>query len=102
MCHPELAEDDHKPPSPPGAVQGSKKKKASTRPAVWSYNMNTHWARAHGTSPMPAGLVSAIALKAEERTRLERQHGRAGPKTKASRAAPRTKSTTKSKKRKVG
>ena len=57
---------------------------------------------AHGTSPMPAGLVSAIALKAEERMRLERQHGRAGPKTKASRAAPRTKSTTKSKQRKVG
>ena len=53
---------------------------------------------------MPAGLVSAIALKAEERTRLERQHGRAGPKTKASRAAPKstTKSTAKSKKRKVG
>ena len=37
------------------------------RPAVWSYNMNTHLARAHGTSPMPAGLV--LALKAEERAR---------------------------------
>jgi len=37
--------------------------------------MNTHLARAHGSSPMPAGLV--LALKAEERTRLrlERQHG---------------------------
>ena len=74
MCRPELAEDDHKPlPPPPGAAKGPKKK-ASTRPAVGSYYMNTHLAPPR-VVPDARGLV--LALKAEERTRLrlERQHG---------------------------
>jgi hypothetical protein len=65
-CHPDLADDDHKPPSAP-----SKSKKPSKRPAVWSYNMRAHWERVHPSSEMPEGLATAIKLGKDERAWLK-------------------------------
>ena len=67
-CHPELAEDAHKPENS-GAP---KKRKGMVRPAVWSYNMRAHWQRLHSTTPMFRGIAAAIELAPNERDRLKK------------------------------
>jgi hypothetical protein len=57
-CHPEL-------------YATSKKHKATTRPAVWSYNMLAHWQRLHASSAMPLDLTTAIELSPTERSNLK-------------------------------
>jgi hypothetical protein len=71
-CHPNLADDTHKAPS---AATDRRKKKAKTRPAVWSYNMRAHWARLHATSIMLSGLAAATKPGSDERTALRANFG---------------------------
>ena len=63
-CYPNLAADDHQPVDFVAASR--KKQQASSRPAVWSYNMKAHWRRLHGSSTIPAGLESALVVTEAE------------------------------------
>jgi hypothetical protein len=74
VCHPTLADDQHKLSSQMSATKQTKKLPA-LRPAVMKYNFRAHWARLHGSTAMPAGLSQAIELAPNEKVLLAANRG---------------------------
>ena len=70
-CHPEYADEQHKAPT----AAPSSSRKPAEREAVWKYNMRAHWNDRHPNTPMPSGLLAAIALSAGEVSLLRQGRG---------------------------
>ena len=71
-CHPEYSDEQHKAPT---AAPSSTRKPAEREEAVWKYNMRAHWNDRHPNTPMPSGLLAAIALSAGEISLLRQGRG---------------------------